>query len=237
MALSSMGSFSLTAALRSVTFCLVNPGRRVKVGGLSSLPRVFASEWNDATNVRSQESSNNETDGLSSYYRTEVGTSWCLSAFVSACHPVSDFSCSIFGVKKGLLLIFTFFLTISACWNICADSSLYILNILLCTQMKADIPGESFHLTGLMLWWGPHNQLQAQLNLKAIWSTQAPTVKLLTRGCSTTETFLWKRNVILSMCLRIMLSERLQFSSDSTNMTQDFNTEETDSICEDFVKD
>lgn len=44
MALSSMGSFSLTAALRSVTFCLVNPGRRVKVGGLSSLPRVFAGE-------------------------------------------------------------------------------------------------------------------------------------------------------------------------------------------------
>lgn len=139
--------------------------------------------------------------------------------------------------KRFVTNFYIFFLTSSACWNNWADSSLHILHILLCTQMKADIPDESFHLTGLMLWWGPHNQLQAQLNLKAIWSTQAPTVKLLTRGCSTTETFLWKRNVILSMCLRIMLSERLQFSCDSTNMTQDFNTEETDFIYEDFVKD
>lgn len=38
MALSSMGSFSLTAALRSVTFGLVNPWRRVKVAGFFSLP-------------------------------------------------------------------------------------------------------------------------------------------------------------------------------------------------------
>lgn len=54
MVLSSMGSFALTAALRSVTFCLVNPGRRVKVDGFFSLPRIFAGETDDATNVRSQ---------------------------------------------------------------------------------------------------------------------------------------------------------------------------------------
>lgn len=54
MALSGTGSFALAAALRSVTFCLVNPGRRVKVGGFFSLPRNFAGETDDATNVRSQ---------------------------------------------------------------------------------------------------------------------------------------------------------------------------------------
>lgn len=54
MALSSMGSFAFAAALRSVTLCLVNPGRRVKVGGLFSLLRIFAGETNDATNVRSK---------------------------------------------------------------------------------------------------------------------------------------------------------------------------------------
>lgn len=47
-------SLSLTAALRSVTFCLVNPGWRVKVDGFFSLPRIFAGETNDATNVRSR---------------------------------------------------------------------------------------------------------------------------------------------------------------------------------------
>lgn len=54
MALSSMGSFALAAALWSVTFCLVNPERRVKVVGFFSLPRIFAGETDDATNVRSQ---------------------------------------------------------------------------------------------------------------------------------------------------------------------------------------
>lgn len=54
MALSSTGSFSLTAALWSVTFSLVNPGRRVKVGRFFSLSPVFAGETNDAANVRSR---------------------------------------------------------------------------------------------------------------------------------------------------------------------------------------
>lgn len=98
MALSSIGSLSLTAALRSVTFCLVNPGWRVKVGGFFSLPRVFAGETNDATNVRSRRAATIKwmgcpviTDGMRS-----------LSAFVSACLPV-------FGVKKKVFSFFFLF--------------------------------------------------------------------------------------------------------------------------------
>lgn len=51
MAPSGMGCFALAAALRSVTFCLVNPGQRVKVGSSHS---HAAGETDDAANVRSQ---------------------------------------------------------------------------------------------------------------------------------------------------------------------------------------
>lgn len=109
MALGSMASSPLTAALWSVTFCLVNPGRRVKVGGFFKLPRVFAGEPKDATNVRSRRAATMKWMGcpVIAEQRMEEADACLHLSLPAFLFLTSAGACRVFGVKKAVLLFWT----------------------------------------------------------------------------------------------------------------------------------